>query len=108
MKGAWAEDLALSHLEKRGYQLVARNKRAPYGEVDLWMLDSDVQVFVEVKQRRNARFGSPLEAITARKLARIRASALALLGRDDLPTRFEAVLVYGTPRAHRLEHLLLA
>ncbi|AEB11031.1 YraN family protein [Marinithermus hydrothermalis] len=107
MKGAWAEDRARAYLEAKGYRCVARNRRTPYGEVDLWMEAEGVMVFVEVKQRRNARFGTPLEALTPRKLERLRQSALYLLGRDDVPVRFEAVLVYGTPEAHRIEHLHL-
>jgi putative endonuclease len=64
-------------------------------------------VAIEVKQRRDGQFGTPLEAITPSKLRRMRRSALYLLQRDDLPLRFEAVLVYGTPRRFRLEHLPL-
>ncbi len=105
MKGRWAEDLALSHLEKRGYRLVARNRRTPFGEIDLWMKQGRVHVFVEVKQRRGPRYGHPAEAITQTKRHRMRRSALFLLGRDDLPVRFEAVLVYGTPKAYRIEVL---
>ena len=71
------------------------------------MEDGGVMVFVEVKQRRDARYGTPLEALTPQKLERLQKSALYLLGRDDTPVRFEAVLVYGTPAAHRIEHLPL-
>ncbi len=104
VKGAWAEDAALRHLRARGYRLVARNRRTPYGEVDLWMEDRGVPVFVEVKQRRDARFGEPLEAITPWKLERIKKSAVFLLGRDDRPFRVEAVLVFGGRHRYRIEH----
>jgi len=107
VKGAWAEDAALRFLLQKGYRLVARRRRTPYGEIDLWMSDRGTPVFVEVKQRRSGRYGDPLEAITPRKLERIRKSALFLLGRDDRPFRVEAVLVYGTPRRFRLQHRVL-
>ncbi|RIH81656.1 YraN family protein [Calidithermus roseus] len=107
MKGAWAEAIARKYLLARGYTLLEHNRRTPYGEIDLWMKDGETYVAVEVKQRRDQQFGTPLEAITPGKLERIRRSALYLLRRDDLPVRFEAVLVYGTPRQFRLEHLPL-
>lgn len=66
-----------------------------------------VYVLVEVKQRSSEAFGTPLEAITPKKMERLLKSARYLLGRDDVPVRLEAILVHGTPKAHRLEHLVL-
>ncbi|AEV15436.1 hypothetical protein TCCBUS3UF1_3880 [Thermus sp. CCB_US3_UF1] len=107
MRGGWAEEAALAHLLAQGYRLLGRNRRTPFGEVDLLLEKDGVYVVVEVKQRRTGRFGTPLEAITPRKVARLLACARHLLGRDDLPVRLEAVLVHGTPEAFRLEHLPL-
>ncbi|MGM8837683.1 MULTISPECIES: YraN family protein [Thermus] len=107
VKGKWAEELALAHLLQKGYRLLGRNRRTPFGEVDLLMEKDGVYVVVEVKQRRTDRFGTPLEAITPRKLSRLLQSARYLLGRDDLPVRLEAVLVHGDPKGFRLEHRVL-
>lgn len=107
MKGAWAEEAALRYLLGKGYRLLGRNRRTPFGEVDLFMENDGVYILVEVKQRRTGAFGTPLEALTPRKVAHLLQSARFLLGRDDLPVRLEAVLVHGTPKAHRLEHLVL-
>ncbi|ADW22896.1 hypothetical protein CSW37_02065 [Thermus scotoductus] len=107
VKGGWAEDLALAYLLERGYRLLGRNRRTPFGEVDLFLEQDGIYVLVEVKQRSSGAFGSPLEAITPRKVERLLKSARYLLGRDDLPVRLEAILVHGTPRAHRIEHLVL-
>lgn len=107
MKGGWAEDLALAYFLERGYRLLGRNRRTPFGEVDLFLEKDGIYVLVEVKQRSSGAFGSPLEAITPRKVERLLKSARYLLGRDDLPVRLEAILVHGTPRAHRIEHLVL-
>ena len=107
MKGAWAEALARKHLLAKGYVLLGQNKRTPFGEIDLWMQDGPTYVAIEVKQRRSNAFGTPLEALTPTKYERIYKSVLYLLGRDDVPVRLEAVLIYGTPRQFRLEHLPL-
>ena len=103
MKGRWAEDAALEHLLAHGYALVARNRRTPYGEIDLWLEQGGVPVFAEVKQRATDRYGTPLESIRPWKLERMRKSALYLLGREDVRARFLAVLVWGTREAWRIE-----
>ncbi|WP_448566471.1 YraN family protein [Thermus sp.] len=107
LRGRWAEEVALRHLLGKGYRLLGKNRRTPFGEVDLFLEKEGVYVVVEVKQRASEAFGTPLEAITPRKVERLLKSARYLLGRDDLPVRLEAVLVYGTPRGYRLEHLVL-
>ena len=107
LKGGWAEQLACRWLQEQGYQLISRNQRTPYGEIDLWMRLAEVYVAVEVKQRRNHRFGTPLEAVSPHKVRRLRRSVLYLLGRDDLPVRLEVVLVEGSPHAPHLQHLVL-
>ncbi|WP_243089448.1 YraN family protein [Thermus neutrinimicus] len=107
MKGGWAEELALAYLLGRGYRLLGRNRRTPFGEVDLFLEKDGVYVLVEVKQRSSGAYGTPLEALTPRKVGRLLQSARYLLGRDDLPVRLEAILVHGTPRVHRIEHLVL-
>ena len=105
MKGAWAEALAKKYLLAKGYTLLGQNKKTPVGEIDLWMQDGETYVAVEVKQRRDDKFGTPLEALTPTKYRRIYGSVIYLLGRDDLPVRLEAILVYGTPKKFRLEHI---
>lgn len=107
LKGSWAENLACRWLEEQGYQLISRNQRTPYGEIDLWMYLAGVYVAVEVKQRRSHRFGTPLEAVSPQKVMRLCRSVLYLLGRDDLPVRLEVVLVEGSPHAPQIQHLVL-
>lgn len=65
------EEAAVAHLERNGLRLLRRNYRCPAGEVDIIALDGDTVVFVEVKTRRSAGFGSPAEAVDRRKQARL-------------------------------------
>lgn len=70
--GRRGEDLAAAHLIASGLIIVERNWRCAQGEIDLVARDGDELVFVEVKTRSSMRYGHPLEAITATKLARLR------------------------------------
>jgi putative endonuclease len=111
--GRTGEDLALAHLERLGYALVARNHRTRWGEIDLIVHDGRALVFVEVKTRRASRPGSgPWEALHERKRAQVRRMAAAFLAEvQDRPRsvdlRFDAIGVVIDPhgRLVALEHL---
>lgn len=70
--GRRGEMLAAAYLEGRGFDIVDRNWRCRLGEIDLVAIDGDEHVFVEVKTRSSTNFGTPLDAITPQKLARLR------------------------------------
>ena len=72
MLGRRGEDLAVGLLERTGFAVIARNVRLPGGEIDVICKDGDVIVFVEVKTRDSARFGSALGAVDARKRQTLR------------------------------------
>lgn len=73
--GTWGEAVAAWYLEARGYRIMQRNVRTPYGEIDLIASQGAGMVFVEVKTRTNLSYGQPEEAVTARKLAHMINSA---------------------------------
>lgn len=75
--GQSAEQLAVEHLERLGYTIVARNHRTRFGEIDAVALDHETLVFVEVKARRGA--GRPWDNLHARKRAQVRRMAAAFL-----------------------------
>jgi putative endonuclease len=80
--GIIAEALARRHLEQSGWTVLDANVIVGRGELDLVALDPDapgVLVIVEVRATRTGRFGAPEESLDHRKLARLRAAALALL-----------------------------
>jgi putative endonuclease len=109
--GQTGETLALSHLERRGFTLVARNHRTRFGEIDLIVRDDRTLVFCEVKTRR-AGPGSPWDALGETKRAQVRRMARAYLAevpdRPRVPDiRFDAigVVIDARGRLVRLEHL---
>lgn len=70
--GRYGERVALRHVEARGWQVLDTNWRGTDGELDIVALDDDVLVVIEVKTRSGHGFGHPAEAVTPRKLARIK------------------------------------
>jgi putative endonuclease len=110
--GRLGEQLALEHLERLGYALVARNHRTRFGELDLVVCDGIALVFVEVKSRRACGPGRPWENLHAAKRTQVRRMAAAFLVEvPDRPhvdeLRFDAVGVTIDPRGRlvALEHL---
>jgi putative endonuclease len=107
--GRDGEDAAAEYLTRHGMQVVTRNWRCRYGEIDIIAREGAVLVFCEVKTRRGTAFGVPLEAITARKLSRIRRLAALWLeeaGGHRGPVRIDAVGVLCQPDGQRaIEHL---
>ncbi|WP_330182332.1 YraN family protein [Nocardia sp. NBC_01503] len=95
--GAHGEELAARYLSAAGMEIVARNWRCRYGELDLIGRDTEgVTAFVEVKTRRGVAFGSPAEAVTFLKQQRIRRLALLWLHEQQWPwsrVRFDVVSV---------------
>jgi putative endonuclease len=97
--GRAAEDLVAARLSGIGWEILERNARTRYGELDLIARDGRALVFVEVKAGRDgSAFGPerPVLSIGPRKQARIRRLATAWIGqRRDLPRydeiRFDAI-----------------
>lgn len=107
--GARGEELAARFLRDAGMEIVARNWRCRYGELDLIAREVTTTVFVEVKTRRGLAYGTPAEAVTVSKRQRIRRLALLWLAEQDGPwrhIRFDVVSVLMTP-GHRpiIDHL---
>lgn len=74
--GAYGESLAARRLTAQGMVLLDRNWRCDAGEIDLVLRDHDVLVVCEVKTRTSDRCGTPHEAVTDLKLARLRRLAV--------------------------------
>ena len=91
--GALGEQLAVEHLRGLGLQVLARNWRCRYGELDVIAADpsGSTAIFVEVKTRTGDGFGGLPEAVTAEKVRRLRRLASLWLAAQQ--TRWAAVRI---------------
>lgn len=92
--GDAAEERACDYLRSIGYEILERNYCVRGGEVDIVVKDGTTTVFVEVKYRSNTRYGTGLESVTPRKIARMmRAVGRYMEGHGTDDVRVDAVEV---------------
>jgi putative endonuclease len=112
--GRAAEELVARRLVASNWEVVERNARTRYGELDIVALDGSNLVFIEVKAgRAGADLGPerPILAIGRRKQRQVRRLATAWMAsrRDTLPRfeqiRFDAVGVTFGPGSPEVEHI---
>jgi len=93
-RGAEWEDAAAEYLKKCGAVILCKNYRRGPGEIDLIARMDGVVAFVEVKQRGANSRGTPGEAVTRVKQARICGAALYYLKENrllDARIRFDVI-----------------
>lgn len=96
--GFLAENIAARYLEGQGYEVLERNYRQPWGEIDLITCKADTVVFVEVKANRQEFRGDfdPETRIDSRKLSKITKTAAFYLARWEnhaMPWQVDVVSV---------------
>ena len=104
--GKKGEKLVEKYLFERGYTLLKRNFRTPFGEADLVMQDKDEIVFVEVKTRISEEFGTPREAVGREKQKRYYKIALCYGEKtgNEPNARFDVAEVYKDGRIEYYEN----
>jgi putative endonuclease len=104
--GKKGEELAAAHLAEAGYQIIERNYRCPFGEIDIVAEEGETLVFVEVKSRRSVAYGDPQLAVGHEKQKKISRIAMHYLNEKRLchrQARFDVVAVRLLPAGHRIE-----
>ncbi len=92
--GRRGEDIAAEYLVKNKYKIIERNFNCRYGEIDLIVWDGNAVIFVEVKARKNDKFGLPRESVNLHKQQTIVQCAnywLYLKKQIGTPVRFDVV-----------------
>ena len=88
--GKYGEDLACKYLEECGYQIIGRNFRKAWGEIDIIGKDGEVLVFIEVKTIRqslpdfqNDSGITPEDNLTKSKLKKVQKTAGMFAGKHS-------------------------
>lgn len=93
--GRAQEAKAAQYLRAQGLKLLCKNYHCRFGEIDLVMADSQTLVFVEVRFRRTAQYGSAIATVTQTKQRKIRLTAADYLQRHPrysaCPCRFDVI-----------------
>ena len=95
--GTKYEQCAAKFLESKGYEILEKNFRCRFGEIDLIAKDKEYLVFVEVKYRSTMQKGMPQEAVNMKKQRVISKVAMYYCMKhncfDVIPSRFDVVAV---------------
>jgi putative endonuclease len=96
-RGRWAERLAALWLIAKGYRILARNQRTPFGEIDLVARRGRIVALVEVKTRTTP--AAALDALRPVQQQRIARAGAWFVDRDrrlrGLDVRCDLVVVSG-------------
>ncbi len=107
LTGREGEAKAADYLRKKKYEVIGANYRCRFGELDLIAKKRELVVFVEVKLRKNDRFGAAADAVTFSKQDKLRKAAASWLAAHDCdaPTRFDVIEIYtDTGRINHIEN----
>ena len=104
--GEIGENLACEELVRRGYEILVWRWRLRGGEIDIIALDGRSVVFVEVKTRAGAEYGTGADAITWQKRRRMVGLAAHFMARErllDRAVRFDVVSIALADDGPRIE-----
>ena len=103
LKGFFWEKVSGIYLFLKGYSILRFNYRTRLGEIDIICKDRDTTVFVEVKYRKNDKFGSAEEFVTEGKRKKIIKAARQYISEKRLEGnfRFDVVAING----FRIKHI---
>ena len=101
--GAHAESLARTYLTQQGYTPITQNYHARIGEIDIICKDQNTYIFIEVKYRKNSKYGTAIEGVTPLKFLRMQKAAQHWLINNklnDVPCRFDIIAIDGPHLTH--------
>ena len=94
--GRRGEDAAVAYLKRAGYEIIERNYRCPFGEVDIVAREGGSIVFIEVKSRRSEIYGEPEASVGIEKQKKISRISMDYLQKKRLSpgsVRFDVIAV---------------
>ncbi len=95
--GELGENIACKYLESKDYEIISKNYVKNHGEIDIIAKSDNVIIFIEVKYRKNLKFGHPLEAISQKKISKILETANLYIIENEIKqdVRFDVISILG-------------
>jgi putative endonuclease len=106
--GLEGEKMACAFLRHRGYRILERNYRCPFGEVDIIASRGGSLVFCEVKARSGGDMDAALEAVDRKRQGRLARAASYYLSReggDERQGRFDVIALLRSRGRWKIEHV---
>lgn len=106
--GNKGEDIACEFLRSKGYTILERNWRTSHLELDIICQNDDFLTFVEVKYRKDVKFGEPVEFITEQKMRNLSIAAGRYIEEKEYngPIRFDVIGIRPDKENHyKIRHL---
>lgn len=101
-RGRYCEELVEKELIQSGYQILARNWRTPFAEVDIVAIQNNLVLFVEVKSLSGDGWASM--RLQSKQLMRLRSALMWVQGQIIEPCKLELHLVQiHTNQIHRVD-----
>jgi len=97
VKGNLGENVVNQYLEQYQYEVLCRNFKCSFGEIDIVFKDKDELVFAEIKTRTGIEYGFPAESVTELKKKHIVNTAKYFLYKTNMTkcnVRFDVIEVY--------------
>jgi len=106
--GKSGENIAQEYLEKKGYNVIDRNYRTKYGEIDLIVKKDGILIFVEVRSKTGEQFGTPEDTINRIKVRKIQRNAIAYAARKKWQGQYKidaiCIILNQDNSVKRLDH----
>ena len=107
-KGRLGETIAAEFLQQHGYTILERNYRCGKSEIDLIAAKQSLLSFLEVKLRKDYRFGYPENHVKPAQITAIKRAAehyLAQLNYRPAAIRFDIIAIKFDRTLHEIQHL---
>lgn len=105
--GNAAEQDAAAFLKSKGFEILEKQYRNRFGEIDIIAKDGDEIVMVEVKARKDHEFGYPEESVTKSKLRKIAIVAEHYMeSRPDIAWRIDVVAIEYDHAPPKITHIV--
>jgi ribonuclease HII len=109
--GNSGEVLACEYILNKGYCILEKNYRSPYGEIDVIYKDHEYLVFCEVKTRKNTDYGTGSMAVSYSKISKITQTALCYITQNDIQDtdiRFDIIEIYENNKIVHIDNAFTA